>query len=154
VPTQYEPDRRHPSHAIRIRSDAPAIVFLTVCTSDRRAWLATPENHAMLRSIWSQATAWRTGRYVLMPDHLHLFAAPGEPALPLENWVQYWKSQLSKVFKNPRRRWQTDHWDRRLRSGERYAEKWEYVRQNPVRRGLVQRADDWPFQGEVFDLDW
>jgi hypothetical protein len=36
-------------------------------------------------------------------------------------------------------RWQTDHWDRRLRSDESYAEKWEYVRCNAVRHGLVAR---------------
>ena len=151
---QRRPNRHHPIHGVRIRSNAPTIVFLTVCTRDRRPWLATPENHNLLRSIWSQATAWRTGRYVLMPDHLHLFAAPGESELPLDNWVRYWKSQFGKTIGNPDCRWQTDHWDRRLRSGERYTEKWEYVRANPVRRGLVERVEDWPFQGEVFELDW
>ena len=30
-------------------------------------------------------------------------------------------------------------------SAESRAGKWEYVRENPVRAGLVARAEDWPF---------
>jgi len=26
------------------------------------------------------------------------------------------------------------------------SEKWEYIRQNPVRAGLVSVPDDWPYQ--------
>ena len=33
-----------------------------------------------------------------------------------------------------------------LRNDESYGEKWEYVRENPLRAGLVSRADDWPYQ--------
>ncbi len=71
--------RHHPVHGVHISSQKPTIVFLTVCTRNRSPWLATDEHHARLRSVWLQATAWRTGRYVLMPDHLHLLAVPGEP---------------------------------------------------------------------------
>lgn len=50
--------------------------------------------------------------------------------------------------------WQTDFWDTQLRHHERYEVKWEYVRQNPVRAGLVKQADEWPFQGEANLLRW
>jgi putative transposase len=39
-----------------------------------------------------------------------------------------------------------------LRHGESYSEKWDYVCQNPVRAGLVERAEDWKFQGEVVSI--
>ena len=39
-----------------------------------------------------------------------------------------------------------------VRSAEFRAEKWAYVRENPVRAGLVIRAEDWPFAGAV-DFD-
>ncbi len=42
----------------------------------------------------------------------------------------------------------------RLRDGENYSEKWIYVQENPLRKGLVQRIEDWPFKGRVFDLIW
>ena len=40
-----------------------------------------------------------------------------------------------------------------IRHSESYAEKWEYVRQNPVRAGLVTNADDWRWQGEIVRLE-
>jgi hypothetical protein len=43
--------------------------------------------------------------------------------------------------------------DHLIRSSESYAEKWEYVRENPVRAGLVTSADDWPWQGEIEYLE-
>jgi putative transposase len=148
------PDRRHPAHGVRNRLNEPIIVFLTVCTKHRAAWLATSINHALLREVWTQATGWLVGRYVIMPDHLHLFAAPGSLVIELDPWVRYWKSQFTKQHPEKGDRWQTDHWDSRLRSGESYDSKWEYVVQNPVRHGLVERAEDWPYQGELFHLPW
>jgi hypothetical protein len=38
------------------------------------------------------------------------------------------------------------------RSEESYERKVTYVRQNPIRAGLVKRAEDWPYQGEIFGL--
>lgn len=49
---------------------------------------------------------------------------------------------------------QRDCWDRQLRNGESYSNKWQYVRNNPVRKGLVADADGWPFQGEMNVLHW
>ena len=39
--------------------------------------------------------------------------------------------------------WQEESFDHVLRSDESLKEKCEYIRQNPVRRGLVQRAEDY-----------
>jgi putative transposase len=148
------PQRQHPAHGVFPSASAATIVFLTVCTKDRRPWLATPERHALLRAVWSEASAWLVGRYVLTPDHLHLFAGLGPQELPLDNWVRYWKSRFSKRQGNHGQRWQTDHWDTRLRTEDSYEEKWEYVRNNPVRHCLVSRAEDWPYQGKIHSLRW
>jgi putative transposase len=45
--------------------------------------------------------------------------------------------------------WQPEFFDRVLRSSESYEEKWEYVRDNSVRAGLVEMADQWKYQGEL-----
>jgi putative transposase len=148
------PDRCHPVHGVHMTTGRPTIVLLTVCTRGRARWLANEQNHALLRRVWTAATAWLVGQYVVMPDHLHLFAAPGSPELDLDAWVKYWKSQFTRANGERGERWQTDHWDARLRNNEWYATKWEYVVQNPVRHGLVTRAEDWPFQGRIFDLEW
>jgi len=49
---------------------------------------------------------------------------------------------------------QRDCWDTQLRRGESYHDKWEYVRNNPVRRGLAESADTWPYWGVINELVW
>ena len=48
--------------------------------------------------------------------------------------------------------WQEEFFDHVLRSSESYAEKWAYVRENPVRAGLVKSSDAWQWQGEIESL--
>ncbi len=148
--------RRHLAHGVQWDDNRRPILFVTVCTQRRAPVLANSTLHDLLTDVWRDANAWLVGRYVIMPDHLHFFTAPRDEAFSLEVWMQYWKSQLGKRqhtnsdFK--RVRWQRDHWDTRLRNLETYAEKWDYVRYNPVRKGLVASADEWPYQGTLNEL--
>ena len=50
--------------------------------------------------------------------------------------------------------WQRGCWDVQLRQGESFAAKCEYIRNNPVRAGLVANADEWPYQGRLNNLMW
>jgi putative transposase len=153
--TEYrEPGRRHPASGVFISLEHPTIVFLTVCTKDRRPWLAQSVVHETLVQVWNEANAWLVGEYVLMPDHLHLFCSPQALSFTLDQWVRYWKSLFSKRIQQPEYRWQTGHWDTRLRRSENYREKWAYVRMNPVRKGLVAASEFWPFQGPINALRW
>ena len=40
-----------------------------------------------------------------------------------------------------------------LRNDESMSQKWNYIRENAVRAGLVERAEDWPYQGEIVPID-
>jgi hypothetical protein len=42
--------------------------------------------------------------------------------------------------------------DHVLRSQESYGVKQQYVMENPVRAGLVQRPEDWNYRGEIAQL--
>ena len=153
APTQL-PIRRNPSSGVLIRSSQPTIVLLTVTTEGRTGWLACPEAHAALRSVWSSATAWLVGDYVLMPDHLHCFCAPHDPSVELEHWITYWKRRLARLHGRAEWRFQSRGWHHTLRTGESHAEKWEYMRNNPVRQGLVADPDAWPHSGRIHELRW
>ena len=148
------PERKHPADGVLYVDGQPTIVFDTVCIKDRRPWLANAEVHELLRQVWTDASAWAVGRYIIMPDHIHLFAGATANAVEFKNWVKYWKSQFSKQHKTEGHRWQTDDWDTRMRSVEQYEQKWHYVRFNPVRHKLVERSEDWPFQGILHELRW
>lgn len=135
------------------------LVFLTVCTAKRAAMLNNRQAHSILHDLWrdsSERNGWGGGRYVIMPDHIHLFAMPGEKPQSLHKWITRWKSisarQLVSAteFKAPI--WQRDYFDRYLRTAESYSAKWDYVRNNPVRAKWVSNAEEWPYQGVIEDL--
>jgi REP element-mobilizing transposase RayT len=150
--------RKHPIHQPVYEShNRSVIIFVTVCTKDRKPILADDTAHQTLVEAWQVATSWLVGRYVIMPDHVHLFCAPAElHPLPLLKWVSYWKSHAARHW--PRAAdapvWQRHFWDTQLRRGENYSAKWEYFSQNPVRAELVQSGEEWPFQGELNELRW
>jgi putative transposase len=85
-----------------------------------------------------------------MPDHLHFFAEPGEQPLPFDTWVTVWKTGVTRILKMPELRWQAGAFHHRIRSYEDYNEKLIYMQENPVKAGLVERIDDWPYRGELF----
>jgi putative transposase len=154
VSDQRYPQRKHPARGVIEIAGQPTIVFDTVCTKDRARWLECDDVHKLLIEVWSEATTWLMGRYMIMPDHIHFFAGHRDGTVKYENWVRYWKSQFTKRFQRRGCRWQTDDFDRRLRSAASYEEKWRYARENPVRAELVENSDDWPYQGEIHQLRW
>ena len=136
------------------------IYFITTCTYRRKPLLADPSPRLQSWSAeWQTARdrhGWAIGRYVIMPDHVHFFCAPELEAKPLPIFMGFWKEWTSKGIKRQLSLasplWQDEFFDHVLRSSESYSEKWNYVRDNPVRAGLVTNADDWPWQGQVEEL--
>jgi REP element-mobilizing transposase RayT len=123
--------------------------------------LASEIASSVLRSEWGGAFArhgWRIGRFVIMPDHVHFFCAeqPAGAKRTLTQFMDYWKEWTSKGLSAAcslsQPVWQRQFFDHVLRHEESYSEKWSYVRDNPVRAGLVERWEDWPYQGFV-DFD-
>jgi REP element-mobilizing transposase RayT len=141
----------HPMHGVFEFPDRTTVVYLTICTSDHQSWLANEEMQALLRELWLDARAWLVGYYLLMPDHMHFFATPGEFDFPLTRWTHYWKRNFTRRLPAGHPRLQDDQWDTRMRNGKHFTETWEYVRQNPVRKHLVKHPDDWPYQGVAHD---
>ena len=104
----------------------------------------------------AQHGAW-AGAYVLMPDHLHVFVGLDDQKIDLPRWMKSLKNTLSKASRFDgvaAPHWQKDFFDHVLRSEESYEEKWHYVRENPVQAGLVKDWQDWPFGGEIFELEY
>ena len=133
------------------------IYFVTACTHERQAILANAAVHDAVETFAAAGPAhgaW-LGAYVLMPDHIHLFVALDEDRIALSAWMKSLKNTLSKAMRaagvaSPH--WQKGFFDHVLRGDESYSGKWEYVRENPVRAGLVANWEDWPFRGEPFAL--
>ncbi len=119
--------------------------------------LARAEIHETFRTFASRAHDRydvAAGRYVLMPDHVHLFVALPQEGITLAKWLQSLRSVVGKELLRLglQKHWQEGFFDHLLRSGESYSEKWEYVRMNPVRAGLCKEPEQWPHQGEIVSI--
>ncbi|HEY0863760.1 MAG TPA: transposase [Lacunisphaera sp.] len=147
----------HLPHLLPFRSSA--VVFLTTCIHQRHSVLACAQVHEVLHDVWSKSAklnGWYVGQYLLMPDHVHLFACQAPDARPLASWMRLWKSiSATRINRSLLRHgplWQADYFDRFIRSHRDHQEKWDYVTLNPVRKGFVAKTEDWPYRGIIHDL--
>jgi putative transposase len=135
------------------------IYFVTACTAERREFLANDLVHeAFVRFARNAAArgAW-VGRYVLMPDHVHIFVVIEDDRIRLSAWIGSLKKTVSKVLRGRGEappHWQKGFFDHVMRGSESYSQKWDYVRANPVRAGLVAWPEDWPYWGEIHELEY
>ncbi len=131
------------------------VYFVTVCAAGRKKFLDRMQVAQILRSAWEVAPeihGWRIGRYVVMPDHVHFFATPQPEAKSLSDFIRDWIKWTTRKITEKGLAvapvWLAEFFDHLLRSASSYAEKWSYVRENPVRAGLVSAAKDRPYSGE------
>jgi putative transposase len=130
------------------------LYFVTFATRDRKSIPSLDSaQDALQRYGHCAVTKFNValGRNMIMPDHVHVFVR-GSRNFRLSSWIGGLKRAISVALESPEL-WQPGFFDHILRSDESYAEKWNYVRQNPVRAGLMQTADDWPYQGEIVVID-
>ena len=148
---------RRPPRLDRVFATSP-LYFVTFCTNERQRFLATHEVHSAFVLFAERAESHfnvAVGRYVIMPDHVHLFLR-GSHNFRLSAWIGALKQALAKAAALSRtqgKMWEEGFFDHLLRTNESYSQKWNYVRENPVRAGLVKSAADWPYQGEIVYID-
>ena len=155
--TQNRHYPRRPKRLEWLFSNVRPLYFVTFNTYKRLPLLARPEIHSTFRSFCFRAKERRiaVGRYILMPDHVHLFVALPEQDLTLEKWIQALRSVIGKQLLRlgaQKPHWQESFFDHLLRSQESYSQKWDYVRMNAVRAYLCETPESWPYQGEIVSL--
>ena len=85
---------------------------------------------------------WWPHLFLLMPDHVHALLSFPPSGKAMQLVISKWKEWTAKQLKIV---WQRDFFEYRLRREESWREKADYILENPVRKGLVGRAEDWPF---------
>ncbi|HEY4931142.1 MAG TPA: transposase [Terriglobales bacterium] len=83
--------------------------------------------------------------YVVMPEHVHLLVTePGRATLARA--IQSLKQSVSqKLNSHHGHLWQARYYDFSVFTPKKRVEKLKYIHRNPVHRGLVARAEDWPW---------
>lgn len=84
--------------------------------------------------------------YVVMPEHVHLLITEPE-SRPLATALQALKQSVSRTLslRAPKPFWLARYYDFNVWSEEKRIEKLRYMHRNPVKRGLVECPEDWPW---------
>jgi len=86
--------------------------------------------------------------WVVMPNHVHVMIEifMGHP---LDRVIHSWKSYTATVanglLKRKGKFWFADYYDRYIRDERHFANTVNYIHENPVKAGLVAKAEDWPY---------
>ena len=99
-------------------------------------------------AVRERSVVWHVLEYVIMPNHVHLFFEGGETGLfDLLVSFKRWTGRRARAILDvgPGRFWHRewfDHWSRDEDEDQRIV---EYIRNNPVKAGLVRNYLDWPY---------
>ena len=140
-----QPVRKKLPHGIPYWVGDDAYYFVTICTRPRGIDQLC---HAKTWKLLRESLLFRQNKgalwihlLLLMPDHLHgimSFAPEVGMAKTIADWKRY-------TCIHGDIRWQADFFDHRLRNTESYVEKAHYIRMNPVRAGLIDTPEQWPY---------
>lgn len=121
--------------------------FITSITAQRRPLFHNPAAAGLLiRTLmdYHDQGKYLLHEFVVMPDHFHALITPAEN-ISLERAVQFIKGGFSFRLKSKTRVWQESFTNHRVRDGEDYENHREYIWMNPVRAGLAEKAQDYPY---------
>jgi len=90
-----------------------------------------------------------------MPDHLHFLVSPGEDGASVLSFTEQYKGKTTNEswrFDWQGKLWQPRYYDHIVRDDEDLVLIARYILDNPVRKGLVKHAEDWPWSGQMNPL--
>jgi REP element-mobilizing transposase RayT len=83
-----------------------------------------------------------------MPNHVYVLLTPS-PSRQLSALVHSWESftakEANRVLCRQGALWQPDYCDRFIRNAEHFERAVGYVEGNPVKAGLCEEPEDWPY---------
>jgi len=144
----------------RIYDDERHAQFVTFSCYGRRRLLDHPRARQIVVAVLAEELAKRQGvccGFVVMPNHVHAMIWLPQVG-DLSSCMQVWKSRTSRELKRFVRGhlteyvqsielkqpfWQAKYYAFNVYAQAKAREKLDYMHMNPVRAGLVERADDW-----------
>ena len=132
----------------------PFAYSVTLCTHRKiRAFISDTVVSRILEILMERAyqQGFSLLAYCFMPDHLHLLILGKEETADLRDLIRtfkqkagYWYRQTYKVSL-----WQPSYYDHVLRREEGVKAAARYIVENPIRSGLVENVEDYPYSGSA-----
>ena len=136
---------RPPRIPVWLQWDQNVIYFITVCVQRRKPVLARTNVFGAIQQFCRNNPNWETIAAVVMPEHMHALVSPTQDR---DERITQFSAGVKRFVRRQTSaawQWQEGVFDRLLRREETAESKWMYIRENPVRAGLVNRWDDWPY---------
>jgi putative transposase len=125
--------------------------FITACAHMQQNLFQRDQIAELMVSTlfkYSDAAEFELHEYVVMPNHIHVLLSI-KPEQELSRVIQLVKGGFSHSLRENdivfRAVWEQRYYDRRVRDANEFAEFSRYIRQNPVRKGLVEHEEDYPY---------
>jgi putative transposase len=146
-------EERPSQHRLRLaRYSAAGLTYsVTICCLDRQPFLA-PEG---AKALVAEAIEGMLGRgfarldgYVVMSDHLHImFELDASKSLAdaVGDLKKYVARRLNAALGRSGALWQRGYFDHVIRGEADYRRYLEYMLANPVRAGLAERVEEYPW---------
>jgi putative transposase len=135
--------------ALRRFQQARCLHFVTFSCHHRDSLLDQPRARNVFERTLERVRQWYgfyVSGYVIMPEHVHLLISEPERG-PLSLALQMLKQNTARQLRPPEGGpfWQPRYYDFNVWSETKRIEKLRYIHRNPVKRGLVERPEDWPW---------
>ncbi len=139
---------------------------ITKCVELRRRVLDCPESAQLILDglkFRRERSQIRVIGFCIMPDHYHLLAFfIADITLPtfMEALGKFTALRLNRQRGWSGKFWQEGYYDHRCRNADDIEDRLIYFEHNPVRAGLVAKAEDWPYSSAnasnalYLDRDW
>jgi REP element-mobilizing transposase RayT len=96
-----------------------------------------------------KTVGWNLKHFAIMPNHVHLLVATDQSAEAMASVWRSWKGRTARWCNLALERrgafWQRDWFDRWMRDEASIARSIDYIRNNPVKGGLVKKWQDYPW---------
>jgi len=122
--------------------------FVTFCCYHRRPLLTADASRRIFESALERVRIiykLRVYGYVIMPEHVHLLLSE-PPRSTLADALKSLKQGVSRrLCGDAEHFWQKRYYDFNIRNYPQFVEKLRYIHRNPVKGGLCERPEDWPW---------
>ena len=90
---------------------------------------------------------YRLLAWVIMPNHVHVLVKTDQVPLSkiVRTWKQFTARKANAILGHSGAVWQADYWDTFVRDADHELKTIRYIRENPVKAGLVKCWKDWPW---------
>jgi len=124
------------------RTATTGTFFITANTLDRRRRFKVDATARLFMDTlqhYRREGSYKLFAFVVMPDHIHLLIQTEDLPESMKNIKGGFTSHMKGRF------WQPGFTDHLVLNREQFNSRRDYIHQNPVREGLCEKAEDYPY---------